>query len=83
MNTLRKLGCWWNGHIHDHSQSEGSICTNCDEWHSWDETLGARYHIWSWWHFHRPVWMRPIAFFRKCPDCGQRFNRHTDDCPPF
>lgn len=82
MKTLRKLCCWWSGHQinwrYDHGQ-----CDRCEEWHDFDSALGKWQRIRNWWIWSRPRWMRPVQYFSKCRDCGQRFNRHTNDCPPF
>jgi len=44
---------------------------------------GVRQEIRYWWMYQAPSWLRPLRWAKKCRDCGKRFGKHTDDCPPF
>ena len=81
---ILRLRCWWRGH---HQGSSGECCedlpfrcTVCGKrvFHPW---LGVVDELRFWWRWY--VASRVRSFFRRCRDCGKRFNRHTDECPPF
>jgi len=82
MKTLRKIRCWWSGHELLDYRSSGDCCARCGEWKWWHEWAGMKHRIRHWWLYHRPQILRR-SYYAKCSDCGQRFNRHTNDCPPF
>lgn len=84
LTRLVSLRCWWLGCDLNPHEPEGE-CPHCNRW--WDgmdpDRMGMRWRIQRWWEYQRPGWMRPTTYFRKCRDCGRRWNKHTDDCPPF
>lgn len=81
-NKWHKLHCWWGGHdLCDHRGS-GDYCSRCGDWVEWHEWHGLKQRIQHYWWYGRPRWLRR-DFYTRCKECGRRFNRHTDACPPF
>lgn len=77
-----RLRCWIDGHETPPDYYGDNTCMNCGRFVPAGETLGVRQKLRFWWLYRRPQWMR-ARFYRKCRDCGQRFNKHRGDCPPF
>lgn len=78
---FKRIVCRWSGcippFIHGHY---GDECERCGQFCESENTLGAMSKFRFWWHYHRPKWMRPLDYFRKCRFCGKRFGRHTQPC---
>ena len=80
---MNRLLCWFFGHITNHFGGSVIPCTRCGETHEDAlQHLGAYWLIRHHWLYRRPNWLY-LSHYQKCPDCGQRFNHHTSDCPPF
>ena len=76
---VRRFQCAWQGHT---PPPWGEECMHCGEIveYGWS---GVRQEIRYWWMYQAPSWLRPLRWVKKCRDCGKRFGKHTDDCPPF
>jgi len=79
---VRLLRCWYDGHETPPDYYGDNTCLHCGKWVPAGETMGARNRWRHWWNYQRPEWLR-TRFYRKCRDCGKRFNNHTSECPPF
>lgn len=78
---IARFKCWWNGHFAPPYGEDGEECLVCERTDLTSEDWyagGAKYRIWSWWTFGPPDRLR--TWLSKCPDCGKRFGRHTQEC---
>ena len=39
--------------------------------------------LWRKWTRFKDWFYRKTRYFRKCHDCGMRWGKHDDSCPPF
>lgn len=78
---LTSIKCWWLGH--NWPPFEDAECERCGKVWSSGDASGASVRLWFWWHYHRPRWLKPWTLLKRCHDCGERFGKHTNNCPPF
>jgi len=75
------IKCWWLGHNWPPFEDAG--CKQCGKMWSNGQPSGASVRLWFWWHYRLPQWLKPWRLLKRCHDCGERFGKHTKDCPPF
>ncbi len=83
MKTIKQIICWWKGHDPEPpGYTDG--CQRCGKSDlSYNEYChgGMKDHIWYWWTYDRPRWLKK----NRCHDCGKKFNKRNDHsrCIPF
>ena len=73
MKLLRKLKCWWVGHVLFHEDAEDPwVCHRCDEVVNYHTAVtrqeGVKGAISDWFQYKYRWWA-------KCPACGKRFGK--------
>ena len=68
--NVKCIKCWWSGHDLNNKYI-GWICRRCNKSLEYDDMVnGCIIQKINRWIFHKKQW------FKSCPDCGKRFNRH-------
>lgn len=86
MNPICKI---W---AHDYGDGESPYgvfqCKRCGTETYYNEdydngSLNMAGKLWRKWNRIKGWFYRKTRYFRKCHDCGKRWNKHTSDCAPF
>ena len=81
--TVKNVTCAVIGHRYqDMEWYYDNTCSRCGKWFHQEDPLGSLNLNLVWYRITDRV-DRIKRYLSKCHDCGQRFNKHNDDCPPF
>jgi ribosomal protein L34E len=88
MNPICKI---WAHKYEDHSYNSpyGIFkCKRCGTETDYNEdydagSLNLASKLWRKWTRIKDWFYRKTSYFQKCHDCGKRWNKHDESCPPF
>lgn len=88
MNPICKI--WAHDYEDDNYNSPYGVfrCKRCGTVTDYNEdydagSLNLAGKLWRKWTRFKDWLYRKTRYFKKCHNCGKRWNRHDDSCPPF
>lgn len=88
MNPICKI--WAHDYEDDNYNSPYGVfqCKRCGTVTDYNEdydagSLNLSDKLWRKWSRIRDWFTYKTRYFRKCHDCGMRWGKHDDSCPPF
>lgn len=88
MNPICKI--WAHDYEDDCYNSPYGVfrCKRCGTVTDYNEdydagSLNLAGKLWRKWRRTKDWFTRKTRYFQKCHDCGMRWNKHDDSCPPF